>query len=65
MNLERQDIVKVPLFEPTLLLDINIEETEAAANESILMDPQVLEVVLDILNMQVADESDHDSKMRV
>lgn len=65
MNLERQDIVKVPLFEPTLLLDINIEETEAAANESILMDPQVLEIVLDILNMQVADESDHDSKMRV
>ena len=30
-NLERQDIIKVPLYEPTMTLDINEEETEAAA----------------------------------
>ena len=57
--------MKVPLYEPTSLLDINFEETEAAANESILMDPQVLEVVLDILKMKETDHSDEESKLRL
>ena len=57
--------MKVPLYEPTVTLDINEEETEAAAQESVFMDPQFIEIVIDILKMKLSNCADKDSRLRV
>ena len=42
----------VPLYEPTPLLDLDLVDTQTAARASIMMQPAVLEVVFDLLDMK-------------
>ena len=43
MNPEKQDLSLLPLYEPTVLLDTDLSETETAARASLLLTPSALE----------------------
>ena len=49
-NLERQDVVTHQLNEATQISDMNINDTIAVASESVLMQPEILEVAMEILS---------------
>lgn len=65
LNLERQDVLTVPLFEPSPLIDMSVADTAAAAEASILTEPEILEIVLDILRTESDEKDDPESKLRL
>lgn len=65
INPQRQDLVTVPLYEPTCLLDLDQNDTQQAARSSLLMQPAILEMVFAILQQEGGEEDSKEQKLRL
>ena len=65
MNPEKQDLSLLPLYEPTVLLDTDLSETETAARASLLLTPSAIEAQLKVLMQKSGHNETMSQKLKL